>query len=68
MSLALKTATPERQPRLLLVDDDPDLLRLLSMRLRASGYIVDAVESAESALATGWPCSTKYARRTPGCR
>ena len=51
MSLALKTATPERQPRLLLVDDDPDLLRLLSMRLRASGYIVDAVESAESALA-----------------
>ncbi len=37
--------------RLLLVDDDPDLLRLLSMRLRASGYQVDAVDSAEAALA-----------------
>jgi len=39
------------EPRLLVVDDDPDLLRLLSIRLRASGYQVDAVESAESALA-----------------
>ncbi|MBT0960202.1 sigma 54-interacting transcriptional regulator [Denitromonas sp. IR12] len=38
-------------PRLLLVDDDADLLRLLSLRLRASGYCVDAVDSAESALA-----------------
>ena len=38
------------QPRLLLVDDDPDLLRLLSIRLKASGYDVDAVDSAESAL------------------
>ncbi|QID19800.1 response regulator [Nitrogeniibacter mangrovi] len=37
--------------RLLLVDDDPDLLRLLSIRLKASGYNVDAVDSAESALA-----------------
>ena len=35
----------------LVVDDDPDLLRLLSMRLRASGYRVSAVDSAESALA-----------------
>jgi two-component system response regulator GlrR len=42
------------QPELahvLVVDDDPDLLRLLSMRLRASGYRVSAVDSAESALA-----------------
>ncbi len=36
---------------ILLVDDDPDLLRLLSMRLSASGYRVTAVESAEAALA-----------------
>jgi len=35
---------------LLLVDDDPDLLRLLSMRLEANGYKVTAVDSAEAAL------------------
>ncbi len=37
--------------RLLLVDDDRDLLKLLSMRLTAAGYRVTAVESAEAALA-----------------
>ena len=37
--------------RVLLVDDDPGLLRLLSMRLTAAGYAVTAVESAEQALA-----------------
>jgi two-component system response regulator GlrR len=37
--------------QLLLVDDDPDLLRLLSMRLEANGYSVTAVNSAEAALA-----------------
>ena len=36
---------------LLVVDDDPDMLRLLSMRLTAAGYRVTAVESAEAALA-----------------
>jgi len=36
---------------LLLVDDDADLLRLLSMRLTANGYRVTAVSSAEAALA-----------------
>ncbi|WP_219216167.1 sigma 54-interacting transcriptional regulator [Variovorax boronicumulans] len=36
--------------RLLVVDDDPDLLRLLSMRLNGAGYQVTAVTSAESAL------------------
>ncbi len=36
--------------RLLLVDDDRDLLKLLSMRLAAAGYRVTAVESAEAAL------------------
>ena len=35
---------------LLLVDDDRDLLKLLSMRLSAAGYRVTAVESAEAAL------------------
>ena len=36
--------------RILLVDDDPGLLRLLSIRLRAEGYDVEAVESANAAL------------------
>ena len=35
----------------LVVDDDPDLLKLLSMRLTAAGYRVTAVPSAEAALA-----------------
>ncbi len=36
--------------RLLLVDDDKDLLRLLSIRLTTAGYKVTAVESGEQAL------------------
>ncbi|MGJ7510641.1 sigma 54-interacting transcriptional regulator [Variovorax sp. GT1P44] len=39
-----------RGARLLVVDDDPDMLRLLSMRLTSVGYQVTAVTSAESAL------------------
>ncbi len=38
------------KPRILLVDDDLSLLKLLAMRLQSSGYAVDAVESAEKAL------------------
>jgi two-component system response regulator GlrR len=41
---------PKREGRILLVDDDPGLLRLLSIRLRAEGYEVEAVESAHKAL------------------
>ncbi len=36
--------------RILLVDDDPDLLRLLSMRLVGVGYEVSTAESGEKAL------------------
>jgi len=36
--------------RVLLVDDDHSLLRLLSMRLSAAGYEVNAVDSGEQAL------------------
>jgi two-component system response regulator GlrR len=36
---------------LLVVDDDPDLLRLLAIRLKANGYGVNAVESGQKALA-----------------
>lgn len=37
--------------RTLLVDDDPDLLRLMSIRMKAAGFEVSAVESGEKALA-----------------
>jgi two-component system response regulator GlrR len=40
----------KREGKILLVDDDPGLLRLLSIRLRAEGYEVEAVESAHKAL------------------
>ena len=39
-------------PRILLVDDDADLLQLIAMRLTASGYTVTAVGSGEAALAS----------------
>jgi two-component system response regulator GlrR len=69
------------QRHLLLVDDDPDLLRLLSMRLIANGYRVTAVGSAEAAqaqLAIELPAlvisdirpagdSADGARHHPGC-
>ena len=42
---------PHHRARILVVDDDPDMLRLLSMRLGAAGYQVTAVGSAEAALA-----------------
>ncbi|MBS1208845.1 MAG: glrR [Proteobacteria bacterium] len=38
-------------PRVLLVDDDPDLLRLLSIRLKASGFDIRSASSGETALA-----------------
>ena len=38
-------------PRVLLVDDDKDLLQLIAMRLSATGYAVTAVEAGEAALA-----------------
>jgi len=50
MSEPLKT-TPGNGAHLLVVDDDVDLLRLLSMRLTANGYRVTGVGSAEAALA-----------------
>ncbi|MGH1461514.1 MAG: sigma 54-interacting transcriptional regulator [Neptuniibacter sp.] len=37
-------------PHILLVDDDASLLKLLSMRLEASGYRISCAQSAEEAL------------------
>ncbi len=45
---ALSAATPIK---VLLVDDDPDLLRLLSIRLKASGFDIKCADSGEAALA-----------------
>jgi two-component system, NtrC family, response regulator GlrR len=39
-------------PKVLLVDDDKDLLQLIAMRLTAAGYAVTAVASGEQALAS----------------
>lgn len=36
--------------RVLLVDDDPGLLRLISLRLESAGYRVDTADSGEAAL------------------
>jgi two-component system response regulator GlrR len=46
---AMSGSTPSS--RLLVVDDDPDMLRLLSMRLESAGYRVTTAASAEAALA-----------------
>jgi two-component system response regulator GlrR len=54
MQAAMQLATPhstKRKARILVVDDDPGLLRLLTIRLRAENYEVEAVESAALALA-----------------
>lgn len=47
----LATLLQPASAHVLVVDDDPDLLRLLSMRLHANGFRVSAVDSAEAALA-----------------
>ena len=47
----MASKNPESKGKILLVDDDPGLLRLLSIRLRAEHYEVEAVESAHKALA-----------------
>lgn len=49
------SSTPSAAPvsqaaHLLVVDDDPDMLRLLTIRLTAAGYRVTAVTSAEAAM------------------
>ena len=41
----------QAKSRVLLVDDDKDLLQLIAMRLGAAGYAVTAVASGEQALA-----------------
>jgi two-component system response regulator GlrR len=45
--VAMKSST---QNKVLIVDDDPNLLRLLSIRLRAAGYLVESANSGKMAL------------------
>ena len=45
------TQPVQRKARILVVDDDPGLLRLLTIRLRAENYDVEAVENGVLALA-----------------
>jgi two-component system, NtrC family, response regulator GlrR len=40
-----------QRPRILVVDDDADLLRLLAIRLSSAGWAVTTADSAENALA-----------------
>jgi CheY-like chemotaxis protein len=45
------SARPGERPRILLVDDDPDLIDLYSMQLASLGYEVSAAASGPEALA-----------------
>jgi two-component system response regulator GlrR len=47
----VKRESLKRKAKILVVDDDPGLLRLLTIRLRAENYEVEAVQSAADALA-----------------
>jgi len=51
MNAPLAGTEPRTRPIVLLVDDDADLLALISMRIGSAGYEVVAVSSAEEALA-----------------
>ena len=48
---APQVTRPRRTPRILVVDDDPGLLRLLTIRLRSQKYEVEPAENAAKALA-----------------
>jgi two-component system response regulator GlrR len=48
---ALRKDSQKRRAKILAVDDDPGLLRLLTIRLRSEDYEVEAVQSAADALA-----------------
>ena len=51
MNTSIETKPPAQRASILVVDDDPDLLRLMQIRLTAAGYAVTTAESAERALA-----------------
>jgi DNA-binding response OmpR family regulator len=44
------TSSPEQQPRILVVDDDPAIVRLIERFLAPNGYLVQGVEKESDAL------------------
>jgi len=52
MNLALPTENPIPSTTVLLVDDDPFMLRLMDLILREEGYTIIQARSGEEALAT----------------
>ena len=51
MTTSIETIRTVQRANILVVDDDPDLLRLMQIRLTAAGYAVSTAESGERALA-----------------
>jgi two-component system response regulator GlrR len=51
MNTNTETKLSAQRANILVVDDDPDLLRLMQIRLTAAGYAVSTAESGERALA-----------------
>lgn len=49
-NVPMTNRTSNNRGKVLLVDDDPSLLRLLSIRLSAEGYDIEAAESGSEAL------------------
>ncbi|MBV8904500.1 MAG: response regulator, partial [Acidobacteriia bacterium] len=47
----METAGPKTETRILIVDDEPPLLKMMSLYLRRLGYVVTACERTEQALA-----------------
>lgn len=50
MALSEQATNHAKQSKILIVDDDPGLLRLLGIRLSAAGYIVESAANAKIAL------------------
>ncbi len=50
MNTSIETKPAAQRANILVVDDDPDLLRLMQIRLTAAGYAVSTAESGERAL------------------
>ena len=47
----MQEALERAQRKILIVDDDPDILNLLGMRLKAAGYEIASAENGKEALA-----------------